>query len=125
MVGPEAVYIAGVAPDMAQILVQANELGVKATWLASSGAESPKLIEIAKSIAEGLIFTTPAFNPNQANDLVQKFTEAYKQKYNELPDFIVANGYDGIMVIYDVMEKYGYDSEKIKNGLYATKIIMV
>ena len=43
---------------MAQILVQANELGVKTIWLASSGAESPKLIEIAKSIAEGLIYHT-------------------------------------------------------------------
>lgn len=118
---PEAIYIAGVAPDMAQILIQAKELGVKTKWLASSGAESPKLIEIAKGVAEGLIFTSPAFNPNQANDLVQKFTEAYKQKYDEMPGFISANGYDGIMVVYDVIEKYGYNSEKIKNGLYSTK----
>jgi len=118
---PQAVYIAGVAPDMAQILVQAKEIGLKTQWLASAGAENPKLIEIAKNAAEGLIFTTPAFNPDQANSSVQKFTEAYVKKYNEKPNFVAANGYDGIMLIYQVIKKYGYGAENIKNGLYATK----
>ena len=58
---------------MAQILVQkANELGVKTIWLASSGAEKSKAIEVLEHRWK-VDFTTPAFNPNQANDLVQKF----------------------------------------------------
>jgi len=118
---PDAVYIAGVAPDMAQIILQANSIGLKTNWLASSGAESPKLTEIAKEKAEGLIFTTPAFNPEQGSDVVKNFVSAFKQKYNELPNFAAANGYDGVMLVYQIIEKYGYDAEKIKKGLYDTK----
>ena len=118
---PDAVYLAGTAVDMAQILVQASETDFNTKWLASAGAENPKLIEIAGKNAEGLIFTTPAFNPEQEGGEAQKFVEAYKLKYGELPNFSAANGYDGIMLVYQVMKKYGYDSESIKNGLYATK----
>ena len=118
---PDAIYLAGVGPDMGQILVQADELGIKTKWMASAGAENPKLVEIAKEKAEGLIFTTPAFNPNEDSDLVRKFTESYKQKYGVDPSFAAANGYDGLMLVYDVIKKYGYSSEKIKEGLYATK----
>jgi len=119
--GAEAVYLAGTAVDMGQILFQANDMGITAKWLASAGAENPKLVEIAKKAADGVIYTTPAFNPNQTNSSVQKFVEAYKQKYNEAPNFVAANGYDGIMLTYQVIKKYGYDSESIKKGLYATK----
>jgi branched-chain amino acid transport system substrate-binding protein len=117
----DGVYIAGVATEMAQILVQAKDAGINTKWFASSGAENPKLIEIAKGNAEGLIFTTPAFNPEQKGGSVEKFTEAYEQKYGELPNFAAANGYDGVMLVYQVMNKYGYDAESIKKGLYATK----
>ena len=117
----EAVYLAGLATEMAQVLVQAKETGVNTKWFASAGAENPKLIEVAKGNAEGLIFTTPAFNPEQENGSMQKFTEAYKQKYGELPSFAAASGYDGVMLVYQVMKKYGYDAESIKKGLYATK----
>lgn len=121
VVNPEAVYIAGVATEMAQILVQAKDVGINTKWFASAGAENPKLIEVAKGNAEGLIFTTPAFNPEQEGGSIQKFTEAYEQKYGELPNFAAANGYDGVMLVYQVMKKYGYDAESIKKGLYTTK----
>lgn len=118
---PDAIYIAGLAPDMAEILKQGKEMGIKAMWLASAGAENPKLIQAAGSSANGLIFTTPAFNPNQDNDKIRKFVADYKTKYNEIPDFAAANGYDGLMVVYDVIKKFGYSSGEIKNGLYSVK----
>lgn len=119
--GAEAIYIAGSAVDMAQILIQAEDVGLKTPWLASAGAENPKLIELAKKQAEGLIYTTPAFNPEQVGGAVEKFTSAYKEKYGELPNFAAANGYDGVMLVYQTIKKYGYDVESIKKGLYATK----
>jgi branched-chain amino acid transport system substrate-binding protein len=118
---PDVVYLAGTAVDLGQILVQAKEAGINTKWFASAGAENPKLIEVSKGNAEGLIFTTPAFNPEQSGGSVDKFTEAYKQKYGELPNFAAANGYDAVMLVYQVMKKYGYDAESIKKGLYATK----
>jgi branched-chain amino acid transport system substrate-binding protein len=118
---PDAIYLAGVAADMANILVQGKGLGIDAKWLASAGAESPKLVDVAKSAAEGLIFTTPSFNPDQKESRVESFVSAYKQKYGETPSFAAANGYDAVMLVYDVIKKNGYDSEKIKKGLYATK----
>jgi branched-chain amino acid transport system substrate-binding protein len=118
---PDAVYLAGTAVDLGQILSQAKEVGLNTRWFASAGAENPKLIEIAKGSTEGLIFTTPAFNPEQENSSVKKFTDAYKLKYNELPNFAAANGYDGVMLVYQTIKNNGYDVEAIKKGLYATK----
>lgn len=121
VVDPDAIYIAGLAPDMAEILKQGKEMGIKAMWLASAGAESPKLIQAAGDSANGLIFTTPAFNPDQDSEKIKKFVADYKAKYNQAPDFAAANGYDGLMVVYDVIKKFGYGSEEIKSGLYSIK----
>ncbi|MFA5022729.1 MAG: ABC transporter substrate-binding protein [Candidatus Paceibacterota bacterium] len=114
---PEAVYLAGLSPDMAQIMTQAKELNIRTVWTSSTGAESPKLFELGKSSVDGLIFTSPAFNPEQSTS-TRDFVAAYQTKYNELPNFGAANGYDAVMVVYEVIKKFGYDGEKIKNGLY-------
>ncbi|MFA6421858.1 MAG: ABC transporter substrate-binding protein [Candidatus Buchananbacteria bacterium] len=117
-VNPEAVYIAGMAPDMGLIINQANELGIKTQWLASPGAENSKILEITKGAAEGLIFTTPLFRSDSKNEQVEKFVENYRKKYGEDPDFASANGYDVIKLVNDMINKYGYDADKIKAGLY-------
>ncbi|MBL7148320.1 MAG: ABC transporter substrate-binding protein [Nanoarchaeota archaeon] len=118
---PDVVYLAGLAPDMGNILKQAKELGVETQWLASPGAENPKLIQLAKDAAEGLIFTTPAFNPNSNEENVKTFVTKYEKTYGESPGFLAANGYDGINVLADVIQKFGSSAENIKNGLYQVK----
>jgi branched-chain amino acid transport system substrate-binding protein len=121
LVGPEGVYLAGTAIDMAQIMLQAESVGLKTRWFVSAGAENPKIIEIAKDKAEGLVYTTPAFDPEDKSGLVANFVEAYQKKYAELPNFAAANGYDGIVLAYQVIKKYGYGVEDIKRGLYLTQ----
>ncbi len=119
---PQVIYIAGLATEMGIILKQAKEMSVvKTVFLASAGAENPILIEIAGSTANGLILTTPAFNLEQQDINIKNFAEDYKNLYGEQPNFSAALGYDGIMVLYDVLKKFGFTSEKIKEGLYQTK----
>ena len=118
---PDVVYLAGLAPDMGNILRQARELGIKTQWLASPGAENPKLLELAKEASEGLIFTTPAFNPESNENNIRNFVKKYKDIYGETPEFLAANGYDAIMILNKITREYGISSEAIKNGLYQTK----
>jgi len=118
---PDVVYLAGLAPDMGNILRQAKEVGIKTQWLASPGAENPKIIHLAKEAAESLIFTTPAFNAESDEKNIKNFVERYKNTYGEMPGFLAANGYDAIMILYEIVKKYGVSSEDIKKGLYQTK----
>lgn len=118
---PKIVYIAGLPTEMGIILKQAKEMNINTIFLASAGAENPILVETAGLSAEGLILTTPAFNPQQQDANIKNFVEDYKNSYGKMPNFAAALGYDGIMVLHDVIKKFGTNSEKIKEGLYQTK----
>jgi len=119
---PDGVYLAGLAVEMGYILRQAREINFKPNfWLASPGAENPKLIEIAQDASEGLIITSPPFDPNSKEKKVRDFVENYQKKYGAPPEVLAANGYDAIFIIAEVISKYGRSGEDIKNGLYKVK----
>ncbi|MFZ5559809.1 MAG: ABC transporter substrate-binding protein [Patescibacteria group bacterium] len=111
-------YVPGEVAEISQILKQAQELSLKIQFLSSVGAENPKLIEIAGSAAENLIYTYPAFNPDSSDEIVKQFTTKYSEKFGIKPEFIAANSYDAIKILAEVFKKYGYKSDQIKDGLY-------
>jgi len=119
---PEAVYLAGLPPEMGQILYQSKEQGFRPKfWLGSSGAEDPMLIEIAKEGAEDLIISSPPFDLYSEDEKVQNFVKKYKAKYNYEPGPPGANAYDAIYIIAEVIKKYGKTADDIKRGLYQVK----
>ncbi len=117
------VYIPGLVPEIAFILKQAKELGVKAIFISSVGAQNPKLIEIARDAAEGLIYTYPYFDTRLAktDKKVKEFVKKYYESYKHYPEFLAANGYDAIKLLASIISKYGYTPENIKNALYKVK----
>lgn len=118
-VSPKAVYIAGLMPAIGLILRQSCEMGIKTQYLASAGAENPQLFEIAgRKCAEGLLFTTPAFDVTSEAPSIQRFVTEYKTSFGEDPEFIAANSYDAINLLTEVVLKVGDSPEKIKEALY-------
>lgn len=61
------------------------------------------------------------FDPTEQRDVVRKFIEAFKAKYNADPTHLNAHAYDQIMLIADVVRRGGKDAQSIRDGLAATK----
>jgi branched-chain amino acid transport system substrate-binding protein len=61
------------------------------------------------------------FDPTDQRDLVRKFIEAFKAKYNADPTHLNAHAYDQIMLIADVVRRGAKDTQSIRDGLAATK----
>lgn len=118
---PKAVYLAGLDNELGLILKQAREVGFKTQFFASAGAISQKLLDIAKSGAEGLVCGSAPFNVESDNPRVRTFTSAFRERFGEPPDFIVANSYDAIYMISDLFKKGAKNGEQVKEGLYAIK----
>ena len=61
------------------------------------------------------------FDPTDQRDVVRKFIEAFKAKYNQDPTHLNAHAYDQVMLIADVVRRGAKDAQSIRNGLAATK----
>lgn len=61
------------------------------------------------------------FDPTDQRDVVRKFIEAFKAKYNQDPTHLNAHAYDQVMLIADVMRRGAKDAQSIRVGLAATK----
>jgi len=61
------------------------------------------------------------FDPTDQRDVVRKFIEAFKAKYNTDPTHLNAHAYDQIMLIADVVRRGAKDAPSIRDGLAATK----
>ena len=55
---PPATYFIATIKDSARLLKQAQDLGIKTQWLTYNAFESPEILEIAGSSAEGVIYTS-------------------------------------------------------------------
>jgi branched-chain amino acid transport system substrate-binding protein len=86
---PDAIYLAGTAKQYAQILKQADELGIKSQFLSTYSAEDPVILS---EVGEPNLVYTYGFDP-EGNDLAKKFSSSYKQKFGNLPDSYAAESY--------------------------------
>ena len=61
------------------------------------------------------------FDPTDKRDVVRKFIEAFKAKYNQDPTHLNAHAYDQVMLIADVVRRGAKDAQSIRDGHAATK----
>src|SRR5438874_4191060 len=74
----------------------------------------------AGKAAEGYVRIVQ-FDPTDKRDLVRKFTQAFKAKFNIEPTHLNAHAYDQIMLIADVVKRGAKDAQSIRDTLAATK----
>ncbi len=118
-VNPEAIYLPGYVAEVAQILKQAKELGIKARFLGVNSLYDPKLIEIAGTAAEGAVFTYPTFDTASQDPAIARFVTAYKARYGSGPDAFAAQGYDSLRVLLRVLGGGAVGAEQIRQALYS------
>lgn len=118
----EIVFIPGYIEDIAILLRQSKELGVKKAYLSISTVYDKKLIEMSKAAAEGLIFSAPVYDPHNTDSMTQKFVKLFIREYNSTPDILAAYGYDVVMISYHAISRSQQNKlSDIINNLYSIK----
>jgi branched-chain amino acid transport system substrate-binding protein len=115
--GAEAIYLASFTKESALILKQAQEIGLKSKWFSYAPFEGQDILTVAKDAAEGLIYTSQAFDPNSSDPKVRTFEENYFKKYGEYAEIYAATFYDGVYLLAKAMEISGYTGQDIQSGL--------
>ncbi len=114
---PDLVFIPGNIVPIANLLNQAKNMGIDSKFMTISTAYDPKIIELSKSAAEGLLFSAPMFDPKGTSPEMQEFYQQYRNKYGEDPDILGGYGYDVVNIAIKAMSN-GYVADNIKNALY-------
>ncbi len=103
---PDAVFCSALYEEGAVILSQARRMGIKVPFVGGNGFNSPKVIDIAKGAAEGLIVATPWF-PERNDPKVKAFVAKYGKTYGKVPDQFAAQAYDALYIMAEALAKAG------------------
>jgi branched-chain amino acid transport system substrate-binding protein len=120
---PDVVFLPSLLNEMALILKQAKELGISTQFLSISTFNDPKILELAGSGAEGVIFSTPFYDPKSSDQLTKAFINAFQQKYGSEPNIWSGYGYDVVRVAVQALREAGkpFLADAIKGALYQIK----
>jgi branched-chain amino acid transport system substrate-binding protein len=118
---PDAVFCSALYNEGGVILAQARKMGLTVPFVGGNGFNSPKVIEIAKDAAEGLIVATPWFG--EKNDpKVKAFVAKYEKAYGKKPDQFAAQAYDAFYIMTNALKAAGSaDRAKLRDALAATR----
>jgi len=112
---PDVIFLLGYPKDMAILLKQAKELGIKTQFLAPDTFNEPQIIEWGGNATEGVIFVYPGEGePGRWKDFNLKINTTYGKNAN----IMTAMAYDTTYLIATAMQNSGVSGEAIKNGLY-------
>jgi len=117
---PRVLLLTGYA-EMGRILKQARELGIEIQVVSTSNFEMPEILEIAGNAAENIYYTYQGFDIESEEEVVKKFTNSYRAKYNKNPDIFAALTYDAMKILAKAIERGGTDVENVKKELYGIK----
>lgn len=117
---PEAIYMVGYK-ELGQLLKQAKELGITSQFLSTVMFEDPEIVKIAGGAAEGVIYSSRAYDTESKEGVTYDFVRRFKQKYNETPDIFAGLSYDAMKILALAMERGGFNSDGIKGALYGIK----
>ncbi|HAA90642.1 MAG: Extracellular ligand-binding receptor [Thermoanaerobacterales bacterium 50_218] len=119
---PDVIFAPGNYGDVALLIKQARELGLKQPFLGGDTLEAPEFIQVGGQAVEGVVFSTHYSKDAPVTEMSKKFVEAYTQEYHKEPNAFAALGFDAYLVILDAIKRAGsIDSEKIRDALAETK----
>ena len=118
---PEFIYVPGYYTEVAVLIKQAREMGITCPIGGGDGWDSPDMISVAGVDALNDTFFTNHYSIDDPDPVIQGFIEAYKAKYNKVPDSFAALGYDTAKLLADAIERAGAaDPVQVRYALSAT-----
>jgi len=103
--GPDSIYLPGYYTEIAAILNEIKKQEVNAKIFSVQGMATPMFLEIAPEAAEGVVYPQPPYDPESQEPAIQKFVQAYRQKFPTKPDVDAAFAYDALWVVAKAIDK--------------------
>lgn len=120
---PDVLFVPVYYQDLAQIAVQAKQLGIKAKLMGVDGWDGV-LDKIDKSNVDALqnSFFCSQYTAESTDSKVQDFIKTYKAAYNAEPNMFAVLGYDAMNMLVQAMKDAGStDPDKVTAALAALK----
>lgn len=114
---PDMLFATGYYNEAANIVKQAEEIGLDIPIVGEEGYDSPKFFELGGQATEGTIIST---NLNRDSDLdsTQSFISEYQSEWNEPPSMVAASSFDGIQLAAKAAsETGGTDPDEIAEAI--------
>ncbi len=115
------VFVPGLAPEIARILLQAEEAGFRARWYATAGAFDQELLKIAGPAAEGLIFGVPSLNTSDPTSAASRLNKRLLETYKTEVDMCSANAYDAVLMLAMAADKAKASGRSLRDELESIK----
>ena len=114
---PDVIISAGHPPDIAVLLKQQYELGIKVPHLAPSSAEMPYVHDLVGAGMDGVyieVAALPSFDPDPK---IQEWIKRYTERFGMSPDAYSFLHYDTAHLLLNAIQAVGPDREKIAEHL--------
>jgi branched-chain amino acid transport system substrate-binding protein len=118
---PDGIYVPGYYTDVALIVRQARELGLRQPLMGGDGWDSAKLFEIGGRALDGCYYSNH-YSPDDPSPRIQEFVAQFKAKYGAIPDTMAALGYDAGRIAVDALGRApDLTGPAIRDAIAATK----
>ncbi len=119
----DVLYVPGYYEEAGLIIKQAREMGITKPIIGADGFGDEKIVQLAGASNVTDVYYTGHFSIlAPANDTVQPFIDAYKEKYGTEPSTFNALAYDAMnMIKQAIINQNSADSAAITKGLASLK----
>lgn len=119
----DVLYVPGYYEEAGLIIKQAREMGIEQPIIGADGFGDEKMVKLAGASNVNNVYYTGHFSTlTPANDTVEPFIKAFKEKYGKEPSTFNALSYDAVFMIKKAIEdQKSADSVKIQKGLTKLK----
>jgi branched-chain amino acid transport system substrate-binding protein len=102
---PDSIYIVGTPAELPFAVKQTRQMMPNLPILSYAGIESKEFLNAAGPAANGIIYTTTAFDPNSDDPKVKDFVAAFEARHNQKPMSPYAGyGYDAVMIVAQALK---------------------
>ncbi|MBN1214816.1 MAG: ABC transporter substrate-binding protein [Candidatus Lokiarchaeota archaeon] len=119
-VKPDGIYIASYPEENLLLLKQMQELRLNFNVMGTQGFVSDKIEKIWENLTFPIVYSIP-IPPDSSAESVKGFLTDYVSNYGTKPGITADASYDAFNLVIQFVEKYGIDTDKIKNALYNVK----
>lgn len=110
---PDIVFVAGTEQSGLHVLREARRQQLPADFLGGDGWTG---MVVDTAAAEGVYVGAP-FTAADPRPEAQRFVEAYRRRYGEIPDALAALAYDATMIVAQAIARSGGDRDQVRRYL--------
>lgn len=115
---PDTLYINVTWREGVKVLKQMAEMGLKMQVISNSQVREPKLVKLAGSAAEGMVFTTPYKGMRDEDRQIREgYKKAFTERYKQPPAIVGWTTYDCARVLFEAMKRGGTRGDSLRNEI--------